>query len=189
MSAGGQDNGVELNTLRWFRDNILASTPQGQALIQEYEAMAPMVVEAIGMRPDALQLFQQIKAQFIDPSIEAVQSGNYKGALEIYAQMIAFVEPFAAEATASMVNEAGPADEMGSHAAMVAHDDQFAAEAAPGGPGNADWMTMAQHGGEEQAPPMPGNFGAAGMAPPGGNSYPMAQNVPIGQYTAQRRHF
>lgn len=193
-SAGGQDNGEELNTLRWFRDNILMANPQGQALVQEYVEMAPMVVEAISMRPDALQLFQQIKSEFIDQAVAAVKSGNYKAALEIYAQMIAFVEPFAAEQSMDEINEPGEADAMGSHAAMLAHDDMATAEIAPGGPGNTDWQSMEQHGGGQPQPgQMPGGFGAAAnMAPPGmqpGNSVPMAQNLPIAQFQPQRRHF
>jgi len=189
-AAGGQDNGEELNMLRWFRDNILAANPQGQALIQEYEMMAPMVVEAISMRPDALQLFQQIKTEFIDQAVEAVKTGNYKAALEIYAQMIAFVEPFAAEQAGGEINEPGEADEMGSHAAMLAHDDMATAEIGGAGPGNTDWMSMQQHGGGQPQPgQMPGGFdAAANMAPPG-NSVPMAQNLPIAQFQPQRRHF
>ncbi|MDZ4253283.1 MAG: hypothetical protein U1A72_12015, partial [Sulfuritalea sp.] len=44
MATGGADNGMELEALRGFRDNILSATPQGQAMIGEYDAIAPIVV-------------------------------------------------------------------------------------------------------------------------------------------------
>ena len=64
--------------IRQFRDNVLAQTPQGQALIQEYEAIAPIVVQAVMQRPDALQVFQQIDAQFINPAVEAINNGDFR---------------------------------------------------------------------------------------------------------------
>ncbi len=98
MSAGGQgDTAPELQALRQFRDGVLAATPQGQALIQEYESIAPMVVDSVMMRPDSLQIFQAIDAQFINPAVQAIQQGDFQKALQIYSQMIAFVTPYATE--------------------------------------------------------------------------------------------
>ena len=135
MSSGGQDTGVELETLRGFRDNIMMKTPQGQAMVAEYNAIAPIVVEAVSSRPDGIQIFQQIKSQFIDPAVNAVKSGDSQGALQIYAQMIGWVTPFAAEAAQQpeMPGQPGNAavDQLGDHAAMVAHSPEVADGAMP----------------------------------------------------------
>lgn len=133
MSSGGADNGMELEALRGFRDNILSATPQGQAMIAEYEAVAPVVVEAVSARPDGVQIFQQIKGQFIDPAVQAVNAGNFQEALQIYANMIGFVTPFAAEAAEAGIGGQDPdaMNQMGDHAAMVGNSPELAAEAMP----------------------------------------------------------
>jgi len=96
-AAGVGDNAEELQVLRQFRDTVMSATPQGQALVQEYYAIAPMVVEAIAQRPDGLQIFQQIKGEFIDPAVEAAKAGDNQRALQTYAQMIAYVTQFLGE--------------------------------------------------------------------------------------------
>lgn len=136
MSAGGQgDTAPELQALRQFRDGVLAATPQGQALIQEYESIAPMVVDSVMMRPDSLQIFQAIDAQFINPAVQAIQQGDFQKALQIYSQMIAFVTPYAAEGAETgqggmmmpgQGDQAGAMQKMGEHAAMVGHSPEMA---------------------------------------------------------------
>ena len=139
MSAGGQgDTAPELETLRQFRDQVLSATPQGQALIQEYESIAPMVVEAVMQRPDSMQIFQSIDAQFINPAVEAVNQGDFQKALQIYAQMISFVTPFAMEGGEGEMmpagigggaGEMGAVQQMGEHAAMIGHSPEMAGAA------------------------------------------------------------
>ncbi|MRR49380.1 MAG: hypothetical protein EG825_00455 [Rhodocyclaceae bacterium] len=86
-----------LQVLRWFRDNVMARTPQGKNMIQQYYLMAPDVVEAVNRRPDAKQIYSQIYGQFIAPAVEAIKANQFPKALEIYAAMIQFVAPFGAE--------------------------------------------------------------------------------------------
>ena len=205
MSVGGADSGMELETLRGFRDNILSKTPQGQAMIAEYEAIAPIVVEAVSARPDGVQIFQQIKGQFIDPAVAAVQAGDMQEALQIYAQMISFVTPFAAEAAdAGMVGEdpatAGttlvPAakmmNQMGDHAAMVGQSAELAGQAMPDeqdmGPETDDDSMMAGGGMMPTGAPMASQQGGGMMPRPGMQMSQMAgpPNPPIGQTFARR---
>ena len=205
MSVGGADSGMELETLRGFRDNILSKTPQGQAMIAEYEAIAPIVVEAVSARPDGVQIFQQIKGQFIDPAVAAVQAGDMQEALQIYAQMISFVTPFAAEAAdAGMVGEdpatAGttlvPAakmmNQMGDHAAMVGQSAELAGQAMPDeqdmGPETDDDSMMAGGGMMPTGAPMAPQQGGRMMPRPGMQMAQMAgpPNPPIGQTFARR---
>ena len=141
------DNAEPLKVLRFFRDQVLSKTPQGQAMIQEYEAIAPLVVEAVQSRPDAMEIFKQLYEQFIAPAVEAIKAQDFPGALQIYAAMIAAVTPFAQEAMDAedamegemqMASEPqeGPQEamqQMGQHAGMVAQNPQAAQQAAPQG--------------------------------------------------------
>jgi hypothetical protein len=145
---GVQDDEAEpLQVLRFFRDQVLAGTPQGQAMIQEYEDIAPLVVEAIESRPDAMEIFKKLYTDFIAPAVEAIKAQNFPQALQIYAAMIAAVTPLAQEAMdaedamegemqqASEPQE-GPQEavqQMGQHAGMVAQNPQVAQQAAPQG--------------------------------------------------------
>lgn len=194
MSSGGADNGMELEALRGFRDNILSKTPQGQAMIAEYEAIAPVVVEAVSARPDGVQIFQQIKGQFIDPAVQAVQQGNFQEALQIYANMIGFVTPFAAEAAdAGMGGQDSEAmNQMGDHAAMVGQSAELAGQAMPDeqdiGPEMDDDSMMAGGGMMPTGAPMaPQQVG--GMMPRPGMQMPQMAGPPqppIGQTFARR---
>lgn len=186
MSSGGADNGMELEALRGFRDNTLAASPQGQALIAEYEAIAPIVVECVGQREDGMQIFQQIKSQFIDPAVAAVQAGNNEEALRIYAQMISFVTPLAAEAASGPYGSGDTADidGLGDHAALVAHSPEAISGAIGGG---GEWDPMAEgSGGWPQSnpsrmdggmPPPPPDGG--GMDPSGGMGEEMDYTTPM----------
>ena len=137
------DNAEPLKVLRFFRDQVLSKTPQGQAMIQEYEAIAPLVVEAVQSRPDAMEIFKQLYEQFIAPAVEAIKAQDFPGALQIYAAMIAAVTPLAQEAMDAedaMEGEMQQASEpqeamqqMGQHAGMVAQNPQVAQQAAPQG--------------------------------------------------------
>jgi len=193
MSSGGADNGMELEALRGFRDNILAATPQGQAMIAEYEAIAPVVVEAVSARPDGVQIFQQIKGQFIDPAVAAVNAGNFQEALQIYANMIGFVTPFAAEAAEAGMGGEDPdaMNQMGDHAAMVGNSPELAAEAMPDG---QEWLPpedddmMAGGGMMPTGAPMAPQQGG-GMIPRPGMQMPQMAGPPqppIGQTFARR---
>ena len=201
MAAGGQGDATpELQILRWFRDNVMMTNPVGQTMVQQYEDLAPMVVEAVSQRPDALQIFQSIKSQFLDQAIAAIQQGNNEQALQVYAKMIAFVTPFAIEAVMGPGGE--PADRpvpgqegmdsLGTQAAMVAHSPEMA-NAAVGRPQDGPMMQgmgqqgMMQQGGGTGQPGMMAGMGMGGpsgmpqadrIPPPGAGMGPMPQQNP-----------
>lgn len=140
MTAQGMDDNSEpLQILRAFRDNIMMKTPEGQAMVQEYEQIAPVIVEAIGAREDALQIYQQIYAQFIAPAVEMIKAGDYKGALEIYAKMVAFAASFSEEVLQGDEEAMAGVSALGDTAAMVSHDDDMTAMIGGQGVGDADW--------------------------------------------------
>lgn len=132
VGGGDEQNDPTLQCLRWFRDNIMLRDPRGEQMVKEYYAMAPQVAEAISMHPNAQQIFQGIYTQFLQPACQAIQQGNYQQALQLYAQMIAAVEPYAQEMSQydDDYDEDG-SDSMGSHAAMVGNIPGMADDIAP----------------------------------------------------------
>ncbi len=119
------DNAPELQTLRWFRDNVLAQTPEGQQLVAEYEEAAPAIVAAVQSRPDAQQIFQGIMTKYIQPAVEAVRAGQYDQALQIYAAMSTEVAEFGIEVTDDPAIEQA-LEEFAQEAAEVTHDGEMA---------------------------------------------------------------
>jgi hypothetical protein len=141
---GMNDNSEPLMVLRAFRDNIMMQSPEGQAMVQEYDQIAPQVVEAIGQHENAMQIFQQIYSEFIVPAVEAVKAGEYKGALEIYAKMVAFASAFSEEVMQGDEEAMAGISDLGDHAAMVGQDDDATAMIGGQGVGDADWSQNSQ---------------------------------------------
>lgn len=132
QNEGASDQAPELVTLRWFRDNVLARTPEGQALIEEYYRTAPAAVEAIKQHPQGQQALQAILTQYIQPAVQAIQAGQYDQALSIYAEMSAHVAELAMEATEDPNLEQMIA-EFQEAAASVSHDAEIQGAATGSG--------------------------------------------------------
>ena len=81
------DDCEELTVLRGFRDNYLASTEEGKALIEEYYAVAPAIVEKIEGSANADEYFKDIY-QTILRCVEAIKKGENENALTLYKQMV-----------------------------------------------------------------------------------------------------
>lgn len=187
-ASGGQgDNAPELQVLRSFRDQVMMTNPVGQTLVQQYEALAPIVVEGISARPDAIQIFQEIKAKFIDQAVAAIQSGHTEEALQIYSAMIAYVTPIAIEAVTGQGGESddrvAPGQEdldlFGTEAALLEHSPEMRMQAT----GNQQFPTAMEG--------QPG--GGMPMQQPGGAMAqmfaPAAANPPPRPAPAQMRRF
>lgn len=194
---GKDDNAPELQMLRWFRDNIMMQTDDGEAMVEEYDKIAPIIVSAIDQRPDAQQVYSMIYDQFILPACEAIQSGDNKGALEIYAKMVAFAASYSQELMDD--DSAELADGLGDFAAGVAHDDQTTAAVSMGqGSGDTDWADDdpgASSGPDGDQDADDNEFYGAGAGyspqPPQAPQAPQMQQQPypaIAGMTAQRRY-
>ena len=137
---GVQDDDAEpLKVLRAFRDQVLCQHAAGQQMIQEYEAIAPLVVQAVQARPDAMTIFKGHLHAVHRTGGRSHQGRELPQALQIYAAMIAAVVPFAQEAMGDMddmeegaMGEAGEfSRSLGDDAAEVAQNPQMAQQAAP----------------------------------------------------------
>jgi hypothetical protein len=83
-SLGFPKDCAELEILRWFRDHVLASTPEGRKSIEEYYAIAPSIVTAIDDRVDAKAIYARIFAEMIAPSVDAIRQRRYDDAFQLY---------------------------------------------------------------------------------------------------------
>lgn len=77
------DDCDELQTLRGFRDHYMMEG-DGYALVQEYYAKAPAIVEAIKNRPDSAWCFEHLKTRYLLPAVNAVKAGDNEKALMLY---------------------------------------------------------------------------------------------------------
>lgn len=82
------DDCRELNLLRWFRDNKLQSTPQGEAIVREYYRVGPLLVQAIDHTPDPDALYQSLWEDYIRPSCTALENRQWEPAKQIYVRMV-----------------------------------------------------------------------------------------------------
>ena len=80
--AGLPDNCAELETMRWFRDNFVRGLPEGDSLLTEYYAVAPLIVERIKSRPDAPEVFEQLLGS-IRTAARLIESRQLPDALRI----------------------------------------------------------------------------------------------------------
>lgn len=83
-SLGKPDNCYELTTLRNFRDNYLANTPNGRQEIEEYYLFAPMILRRI----NDIGEYDRIWEQYIKPCISDIESGDNESCHKRYCDMV-----------------------------------------------------------------------------------------------------
>ena len=81
---GEPDGGPTLTALRAFRDVYMARTAERRALVEEYYAIAPMIVAAI---PDGHAEWERIAAE-VDAAVEAIAAGADDAAFGIYVELV-----------------------------------------------------------------------------------------------------
>lgn len=82
---GKPDDCEELETLRWFRDNVMILSEEGDRAVAEYYRIAPKIVEGIGDNP---KKYEELREKYIAPAVDAVQNGSYSDAWAIYQEMV-----------------------------------------------------------------------------------------------------
>lgn len=83
-ARGLSDTCIELQTLRAFRDNELAHRPGGRAEIEEYYQLAPHIVEAINLRPDAGEIWAYVYDELVKPCVHLIQGRHNDEAYRLY---------------------------------------------------------------------------------------------------------
>ena len=97
-SRGLPDTCPELQTLRAFRDDVLAHMPGGKNEIEEYYQMAPDIVAAINRRKDAAEIWNRVYDELVQP---CVRMSHEKKDVEAYQLYKSFTLTCAAQYTCS----------------------------------------------------------------------------------------
>lgn len=82
------DDCYELETLRKYRDNYLAQTESGRQLVEEYYDIAPGIVMAIGMHPDAPNIYEKLYQDYLLPCIHLIEEEKNEECRELYVDMV-----------------------------------------------------------------------------------------------------
>lgn len=74
--------------LRDYRDNYLASLPNGKELIEKYYDVAPTIVKHIDQRADAKEIYCSIWEEYLSPCISLIESGQMETCRKRYEEMV-----------------------------------------------------------------------------------------------------
>ena len=83
-ARGMPDDCHELTVLRAFRDGYLRSQPEGEAEIAEYYAVAPRIVASIRSKADAVEAFDAIYRELVEPCVAMIERGENLEAHALY---------------------------------------------------------------------------------------------------------
>ena len=82
----------ELNLLRDFRDNNLAKSPGGKALIQEYYQRSPKLLQAIKAHPSGNEILKNLYYDYLSRCIQLIEDQENEAAVEMYKNMVDHLE-------------------------------------------------------------------------------------------------
>lgn len=85
---GQPDDCYELEVLRDYRDGYLASSPDGEALIQEYYDVAPTIVKRINRLENRQEIYGEIWNQYLSPCIHMIEEEKLEECRETYIRMV-----------------------------------------------------------------------------------------------------
>lgn len=78
------DQCMELQTLRAFRDDVLAHRPGGLMEIEQYYQMAPDIVAQINQRKDAVEIWNRVYDELVSPCVQLIQESRNEEAFQLY---------------------------------------------------------------------------------------------------------
>ena len=84
---GLADNCYELRVLRMFRDEVLLTTLEGRALVEEYYSIAPDLVPLLNDKVIAEQIWKSIEV-----TIFHIENGKPPNAISAYREMVRFLQ-------------------------------------------------------------------------------------------------
>ena len=89
---GKPDDCYELTQLRKFRDEWLRHQPDGPALIEEYYAKAPIIVEKLDKRKDRDEIYYYINNVYLLPCVKLIKEEKYEECKKLYLEMVKELE-------------------------------------------------------------------------------------------------
>ncbi len=86
-AAGLPDDCIELQRLRWLRDDYLSRTDEGEKMLREYYQIAPGIVERIEQEENKSEIYSQIYKN-IKEIVFTIENGNFSKAIKRYQEMV-----------------------------------------------------------------------------------------------------
>lgn len=83
-AKGLDDDCVELETLRSFRDHYVMSTSSGKSEIAHYYKIAPNIVSRINGCCDAKEIWANIYTELVAPAVDLIKAEDYEKAFLLY---------------------------------------------------------------------------------------------------------
>ena len=82
------DDCAELMTLRAFRDGYMQEDPHRRALVEQYYAIAPIIVAYLNLCTDRRASYERIWKQYLCRCLEEIEARNYEGCEKRYTEMV-----------------------------------------------------------------------------------------------------
>ena len=90
-AKGFDDDCDVLQAYRRFRDKVLAATPEGKELIEEYYRIAPSIVFAIEERIDSREIYEQMWKDYLEPGYKLVLAQKNTEAKDLYIKLVMYL--------------------------------------------------------------------------------------------------
>lgn len=89
MSLNKGDDCEELMAMRRYRDMSTVKNPLIAELVREYYRIAPVIVKRIDVRPEKVQIYQQLWDKYISKTYACIKREDYDNATKLYVSMVA----------------------------------------------------------------------------------------------------
>lgn len=86
------DDCYELTTLRKYRDTYLMESEEGRKIVEEYYNIAPTIVNRIGRRADADEIYHGIWDSYLEPCIRLIETDRKEECRDLYITMVRTLE-------------------------------------------------------------------------------------------------
>lgn len=87
-SFGKPDDCYELTAFRNFRDGWLSEQSDGRALIDEYYAIAPKIVEQIDRLSESAEIYKAVRENYLSKCLALIEGGDYERCRQQYVAMV-----------------------------------------------------------------------------------------------------
>ncbi len=91
-NAGRSDDCYELTAFRRFRDEELAKTDSGRALIEEYYRVAPAIVSCMKYCDDLDARCRELEEKYLTPCLRHIERGEHEDCRSLYVKMVKDLE-------------------------------------------------------------------------------------------------
>lgn len=91
-TQGKGDDCYELTAFRRFRDQVMLTSEEGRALVEEYYRLAPAIVTTVRLCQDPGVVYDQVYREYLLPCLHLLESGDEMGCRDKYVEMVRHME-------------------------------------------------------------------------------------------------